>query len=107
MHGQGETPRIKFKAHGKHQKKRRGGSVTTGQNPRTSWVRSNPRRLSFFTTSTVVEIESAADAFSVPEKQELLLLLATRLQACDQTLPPPRRFAPEQVAAWVAADEAQ
>ena len=55
--------------------------------------------------STLVEIESAADALSVPEKQELLLFLATRLQAGGQTLPPPRRFTREQVTAWVAADE--
>lgn len=55
--------------------------------------------------STLVEIESAADALSVPEKQELLLFLATRLQAGGQTLPPPRRFTREQVAAWVTADE--
>ena len=57
--------------------------------------------------STLAEIESAADALSVPEKQELLLFLATRLQAGEQSLPPPRRFTREQVAAWVAADEAE
>lgn len=57
--------------------------------------------------STLAEIESAADALTVPEKQELLLFLATRLQASGQPLPPPRRFTREQVAAWVAADEAE
>jgi hypothetical protein len=57
--------------------------------------------------STLAEIESAADALSAPEKQELLLFLAARLQAGGQSLPPPRRFTREQVAAWVAADEAE
>jgi hypothetical protein len=55
--------------------------------------------------STLAEIESAADALSVAEKQELLLFLATRLQTSGQPLPAPRRFTREQVAAWVAADE--
>ena len=55
--------------------------------------------------STLAEIESAADTLSVPEKQELLLFLAARLQVGGQTLPPPRRFTREQVTAWVAADE--
>ena len=57
--------------------------------------------------STLAEIESAADALSAPEKQELLLFLAARLQAGGQSLPPPRRFTREQVADWVAADEAE
>jgi hypothetical protein len=55
--------------------------------------------------STLAEIESAADALSAPEKQELLLFLATRLHAGGQPPPPPRRFTREQVAAWVTADE--
>ena len=61
----------------------------------------------FLHMSTLVEIETAADTLSVEDKQELLLFLATRLQAGGQPLPPPRQFTGEQVAAWVAADEAE
>lgn len=57
--------------------------------------------------STLAEIETAADALSAPEKQELLLFLATRLQASTESLPPPRRFTREQVMGWVAADDAE
>ena len=57
--------------------------------------------------STLAEIESAADTLSAPEKQELLLFLAARLQASGAELPSPRRFTREQVAAWVTADETE
>ena len=57
--------------------------------------------------SRLAEIETAAESLSVPEKQELLLFLAARLQASGASLPPPRRFTREQVAGWVAADEAE
>ena len=56
--------------------------------------------------STLAEIEKAADSLPVLEKQELMLFLAARLQASGQTLPPPRQFTREQVAGWIAEDEA-
>ena len=55
--------------------------------------------------SRLEEIENAADQLSVEEKQELLLFLASRLRAQGRTLPPPREFSREQVAAWMAEDE--
>jgi hypothetical protein len=56
--------------------------------------------------STLSEIQAAADALPVKEKQELLLFLAVRLRAQGVTLPPPRKFSRAQVAQWVAEDEA-
>jgi len=55
--------------------------------------------------SRLEEIETAADQLSAEEKQELLLFLACRLRAQGRRLPPPREFAREQVAAWIAEDE--
>jgi hypothetical protein len=56
--------------------------------------------------STLAEIERAADALPPQEKQELLLFIAARLRADGATLPPPRKFTKEQLAAWIAEDEA-
>ena len=56
--------------------------------------------------TTLSEIEAAADALSVEQKRELLLFLAERLRAQRAPLPQPRRFGREQVAQWVAEDEA-
>ena len=55
---------------------------------------------------TFAEIESAADALPPEQKQELLLFLASRLRAQGPPLPHPRKFSPEQVAGWIAEDEA-
>ncbi len=55
---------------------------------------------------TLAEIEAAADALPPEQKQELLLFLATRLRGAGQ-LPPPRKFSREQVASWIAEDEAE
>ena len=57
--------------------------------------------------STLAEIEAVVDALPPADKQELLLYLAARL--CEQAgdLPPPRRFASEQLQARIAEDEAQ
>jgi hypothetical protein len=55
--------------------------------------------------SRLEEIEKAAAQLSAEEKQKLLLFLATRLRARGGTLPPPREFSREQVAAWIAEDE--
>jgi hypothetical protein len=57
--------------------------------------------------STLAEIESAADALPPEQKQELILFLATRLRKSGVQLPPPRKFSKEQIAAWIAEDEAE
>ena len=57
--------------------------------------------------STLAEIEAAADALPPEEKQELILFLATRLRGAGVKLPPPRKFSREQIAAWIAEDEAE
>ena len=57
--------------------------------------------------STLAEIETAADALSPEQKQELILFLATRLRRSGVKLPPPRKFSKEQVASWIAEDEAE
>jgi hypothetical protein len=56
--------------------------------------------------SSLLEIEAAADALPAQQKQELLIFLATRLRADGARLPNPRRFSREQMAAWIAEDEA-
>ena len=59
----------------------------------------------FGNMSTLAEIEAAADALSVEEKQELLLFLATRLRAGAAELPSPRKFGRRQIEAWIKEDE--
>ena len=56
--------------------------------------------------STLAETEAAADALPPEQKQELLLFLAARLRAVGAKIPEPRKFARDQVAAWIAEDEA-
>jgi hypothetical protein len=56
--------------------------------------------------STLAEIEAAADRLPPEEKQELLLFLAVRLREERASLPEPRKFAREEMAAWIAEDEA-
>ena len=56
--------------------------------------------------STLVEIEAAADALPPEQKQELLLFLAARLRSQHARMPEPRKFPREQMAAWIAEDEA-
>ena len=56
--------------------------------------------------STLVEIEAAADALPPEQKQELLLFLAARLRSQRARMPEPRRFSREQMAEWIAEDEA-
>ncbi len=56
--------------------------------------------------SKLEEIEAAAESLPPEEKQELMLFLATRLRAQVVELPEPRKFSSEQLAAWVAEDEA-
>lgn len=56
--------------------------------------------------SSLTEIEAAVAALPTQEKQELLLFLAARLRTERGALPPPRRFGSDQVAGWIAQDEA-
>jgi len=56
--------------------------------------------------STLAEIEAAADTLPPEQKQELFLFLASRLRSSGVQLPPPREFTKEQIAAWIAEDEA-
>ena len=55
---------------------------------------------------TLAEIESAAAGLSPAEKQELMLFLASRLRSEGALLPEPRTFTPEEIAGWIAEDEA-
>jgi hypothetical protein len=57
--------------------------------------------------STLAEIEVAAEKLSSAEKQALLLFLATQLRGESAGLPEPRKFTREQLAAWIAEDEAE
>jgi len=56
--------------------------------------------------STLTEIEAAADSLPVEQKEQLLLFLATRLRAAGATLPEPRQLSREEIAEWIAEDEA-
>ena len=56
--------------------------------------------------SNLAEIEAAADALPPEQKQELMLFLAARLRAQGARVPEPRTFSREQMAGWIAKDEA-
>lgn len=56
--------------------------------------------------TTLAEIEAAAEDLPPEEKQELILFLATRLRGAGVKLPEPRKFTREQIAGWIAEDEA-
>ena len=56
--------------------------------------------------SNLAEIEAAADALPPEQKQELMLFLGARLRAQGVRMPEPRKFPREQVARWIAEDEA-
>ena len=56
--------------------------------------------------STLTEIEAAADTLPPAQKRELLLFLAMRLRAEGAALPVPWTFSREQMAGWIAEDEA-
>jgi hypothetical protein len=56
--------------------------------------------------SKLDEIEEAAETLPPAEKQQLMLFLATRLRAQGARMPEPRQFSREQIAGWIAEDEA-
>jgi hypothetical protein len=56
--------------------------------------------------STLSEIEAAVERLLPEQKQELMLFLAARLRAQGAKAPEPLQFSREQVAGWIAEDEA-
>ena len=56
--------------------------------------------------SKLEEIEAAADALGREEKEQLMHFLATRMRAQGAQLPEPRKFSRDQMAGWIAEDEA-
>ncbi|HEV7926048.1 MAG TPA: hypothetical protein VGR14_11860 [Verrucomicrobiae bacterium] len=56
--------------------------------------------------SKLDEIEAAAEGLPLEEKQELMLFLATRMRAQGVQMPEPRKFSRDQMAGWIAEDEA-
>jgi hypothetical protein len=56
--------------------------------------------------SKLEEIEAAAEMLPPEEKQELMLFLAARLRTEGARMPEPRKFSREQMAGWIAEDEA-
>ena len=56
--------------------------------------------------STLTEIEVAAEALPPAQKQELMLFLAARLRSAGATLPEPRLYSNDEIAGWIAEDEA-
>ena len=56
--------------------------------------------------STLAEIEQAADTLTPEQKQELILFLTARLRADGAQMPAPRKFPKEEMAGWIAEDEA-
>jgi len=56
--------------------------------------------------SKLDEIVAAAEGLALEEKQELMLFLATRMRAQGAQMPEPRKFSRDQMAGWIAEDEA-
>jgi hypothetical protein len=56
--------------------------------------------------TTLAEIETAADALSTLEKQQLMLYLATRLQGQGASLPETPLLSFDKTGDWMAEDEA-
>jgi len=55
---------------------------------------------------TLADIEAAVVSLKPAEKQELMLFLASRLRAEGGKLPEPRVFSADEMARWIAEDEA-
>ena len=62
-------------------------------------------RATFSAMSTLAEIETAADSLPSEQKAELLRFLAMRLRR-ERTLPAPRVYSHEELAAMLAEDDA-
>jgi hypothetical protein len=57
--------------------------------------------------STLAEIERATENLAPQEKERLLLFLAGKLRQQRAATPAPRELSSEQIAAWIAQDEAE
>ena len=55
--------------------------------------------------STLAEIETAAEALPLEQKEELFLFLATRLRTGAGPLPESRELSREEVQQWITDDE--
>ena len=55
--------------------------------------------------STLTEVENAARALPIEEREELLLFLAASLRQEGTLLPLPREFPAGQIQGWIAEDE--
>lgn len=55
--------------------------------------------------STLSEVEKAAEALPVKQREELLVFLADSLRAENTPLPAPREFSREQIQSWIEDDE--
>ena len=55
---------------------------------------------------TLADIDAAVVSLSPAEKQERMLFLASRLRAEGASLPEPRVFSADELACWIAEDEA-
>lgn len=56
--------------------------------------------------SKLEEIEAAVENLPSEQKQELMFFIVKRLRAQGIKMPDPKQFSSEQVAAWIAEDEA-
>ena len=57
-------------------------------------------------TSETAEIKEAAAKLSPEQKRELLLFLAARLRTDGAKIPPSLKYNREEMASWIARDEA-
>ena len=64
------------------------------------------QRYCHWAMNTLADIETAANALTDAEKQELLLFLAASLRRDRINAPAPRQFSAETIKAWIAEDEA-
>jgi hypothetical protein len=55
--------------------------------------------------SSLKEIEQAAAALPLQQKQELMLFLGARLRVERVGMAEPRQFSSEQIKSWLAEDE--
>lgn len=55
--------------------------------------------------STLTEIEQAAAALPVAEKQQLMLFLGAKLRAERIGVPEPRDFSQAEIQSWIEQDE--
>jgi hypothetical protein len=57
--------------------------------------------------STLTEIEQAAEALPVAEKQQLMLFLGANLRDERISVPEPRDFSQAEIQSWIERDEGE